>query len=182
MNSFNEDDSEGNPGVGQNWRERWLRSMTLHDQLTVDPAWTPENLLQACSEYFQWNADNPLYEERVNVFKGDVTRYRIPRVRAMSIRALALYIGVSSRMWRDWSHTAREDLRQVVEWANDVIYQQKFEAAAADMLNATLVMRDLGLADKQEVTSPDGSAKAIIQYQLPDNGRDTPADDVGQGS
>lgn len=175
-NASLETDDEGNPAVGQNWRERWLRTLSIEDRLIADLSWRPENLLTACTEYFTWVAENPLFEERVNVFKGDITRYRIPRVRAMSIRSLALYIGVSSRMWRDWSHSAREDLRPVVEWANDVIWTQKFEAAAADLINATLAMRDLGLVDKQEVTSPDGSAKLIVQYQLPENGRDTPAD------
>lgn len=161
-----EDDSA--VSINEAWSARHLRSIIPSRTVKYD---TPEQLAAAVMEYFQWNAENPLYEERVNVFKGDITRYRVQRVRAMSVRALALYIGVASRTWRDWAHTARMDLKPVVDWAEDVIYQQKFEAASADLINASIAIRDLGLADKQEVTSPDGSMTPVVQYQLPDNGR-----------
>lgn len=155
--------------ISQAWSARHLRSILPTRTVKYD---TPEQLYEAVLGYFQWNAANPLYEERVNVFKGDITRYRVQKVRAMSVRALALYIGVASRTWRDWGNTARPDLKPVVDWAEDVIYQQKFEAAAADLINPSIAIRDLGLADKQELTSPDGSMTPVVQYQLPSNGRD----------
>lgn len=155
--------------INEAWSARHLRAILPSRSVRYD---TPEQLAEAVTAYFRWNAENPLYEERVNVFKGEITRYRVQKVRAMSVRALALHIGVASRTWRDWAHTARPDLKPVVDWAEDVIYQQKFEAASADLINASIAIRDLGLADKQELTSPDGSMTPVVQYQLPNNGRD----------
>jgi len=38
-----------------------------------------------------------------------------------------------------------------------VIYRQKFEGASADMLNPNIIARDLGLADKKDLSSTDKS-------------------------
>ena len=38
----------------------------------------------------------------------------------------------------------------------EIIRTQKFAGAAADLLNANIIARDLGLADKNEVTGKDG--------------------------
>ena len=38
----------------------------------------------------------------------------------------------------------------------EIIRQQKFEGAAANLLNANIIARDLGLADKAEITGRDG--------------------------
>jgi hypothetical protein len=38
-----------------------------------------------------------------------------------------------------------------------VIYEQKFTGAAADLLNPNIIARDLGLADKQDHQSSDGT-------------------------
>jgi hypothetical protein len=68
---------------------------------------------------------------------------------------MCLHIGVSHRRWNEW-RTDRPDLRDVMEWAEDVIWQQKFSGAAAGLLNAAIVARELGLADKSELTGRDG--------------------------
>ena len=38
----------------------------------------------------------------------------------------------------------------------DAIREQKFVGAAADFLNASIISRDLGLADKREISGPNG--------------------------
>jgi hypothetical protein len=49
-----------------------------------------------------------------------------------------------------------------IERAEAVIYTWKFEGAAANLLNANLVARELGLADKAELMGRDGGP---IRYQ-----------------
>jgi hypothetical protein len=39
----------------------------------------------------------------------------------------------------------------------DAIFRQKFEGASADLLNANIIARDLGLADKKDLSSTDGT-------------------------
>lgn len=40
--------------------------------------------------------------------------------------------------------------------AEEIIRRQKFEGAAADLFNPNIIARDLGLADKSELTGKDG--------------------------
>ena len=40
----------------------------------------------------------------------------------------------------------------------DIIRTQKFEGASAELLNVSIIARDLGLADKSEHSGPNGGA------------------------
>ena len=114
------------------------------------------DLWDACAEYFEWNADNPLYEARPFAFQGSVTIARVEKMRAMTIGALCMFLDVEHRTWIGW-RTDRADLLPVMTWAENVIYRQKFEGASADMLNPNIIARDLGLADKKDLSSSDRS-------------------------
>lgn len=120
----------------------------------------PEDLEAKCLEYFQWVEDNPLKEAELVKFQGEAKEAHKPKLRAMSINALCLYIGIVERTWYLWKDTESElhrpDLIQVMQWAEGVIRAQKFEGAAADLLNANIIARDLGMADKQEHSGPNG--------------------------
>ncbi len=41
----------------------------------------------------------------------------------------------------------------VITRIKETIFTQKFEGASADLLNANIIARDLGLADKKDITS-----------------------------
>lgn len=116
----------------------------------------PEDLWEACREYFEWNADNPLQEQKLVSFQGVTSKESVSKMRAMTINALCLFIDVTHDTWIQW-RKKRPDLSEVITRAEAIIFQQKFEGASADMLNPNIIARDLGLADKKELTSPDGS-------------------------
>ena len=61
--------------------------------------------------------------------------------------------------WQDY--TEKDDFSAVTTRIEDIIYEQKFTGAAADLLNPNIIARDLGLADKKEVSGPDGDAIEI---------------------
>ncbi|WP_420959350.1 DNA-packaging protein [Brucella sp. IR073] len=111
---------------------------------------TPEALWAACCEYFEWVEANPLYEDRLVTFQGMATHEPVAKMRAMTLAGLCFFIDVSRKQWTEWRES-RPDLRDVISRVEDVIYQQKFSGAAADLLNANIISRDLGLADKQDV-------------------------------
>lgn len=115
----------------------------------------PQDLWTACCEYFEWNADNPLYEDNLVTFQGSATHEPIAKMRAMTIRALCLFLGISHRSWAEWKES-RSDLMPIIDQAEAIIYSQKFEGASAGLLNANIIARDLGLAEKQEVSGRDG--------------------------
>lgn len=121
---------------------------------------TAEKLEDACAQYFEWNERNPLYEAKLVSFQGASTIEKVPKMRAMTISAMCMFIGVTSETWKEWRRS-RADFSSVMKWAEDVIYRQKFEGASADMLNPNIIARDLGLADKKEVTG--GIALTVTQ-------------------
>lgn len=108
-----------------------------------------ELLWEACCEYFQWVEDNPLIEMRPFAYQGVVTQEPVPKMRAMTIVGLCIFLDIDEVTWRRWREV--EDFCTVVSRAEQIIYQQKFTGAAADLLNPNIIARDLGLADKQEV-------------------------------
>ena len=113
---------------------------------------SPEQLWTAACEYFQWVENNPLLEEKIFHSSGAITKDTIKKMRAMTIRAMCFFIGLSRQGWQEYSE--KPDFSDIVKEIEDVIYSQKFEGAAADLLNSNIIARELGLADKiaQETT------------------------------
>ncbi|EMJ7210428.1 DNA-packaging protein [Proteus mirabilis] len=110
---------------------------------------SPDDLWNACCEYFEWVEENPLYETKAFAFQGVVTKETLPKMRAMTLSGLCLFLDIHEDTWR--LYRAREDFIEVTTRAEKVIYDQKFSGAAADLLNANIIARDLGLKDRQEV-------------------------------
>jgi len=119
---------------------------------------SPEQLWTAACEYFQWVENNPLLEEKIFHSSGVITKNTITKMRAMTIRAMCFFIGLSRQGWQEYSE--KPDFSDIVKEIEDVIYSQKFEGAAADLLNSNIIARELGLSDKvqNEHTGANGGA------------------------
>lgn len=116
-----------------------------------------EVLLEACEEYFQWVEDNPLYESKLVSFQGESKLETIPKMRAMTIGGLCIFLNIDHSTWFEWRKS--DDFSKVVTQVEEIIKTQKFTGAAADLLNPNIIARDLGLSDKKEHdhSSKDGS-------------------------
>ena len=115
---------------------------------------TADDLWAACCEYFEWVEANPLEEQKVFHAQGVITKDTVTKMRAMTLAGLCLHMGVDRKTWaalRD-----EEDFIPVVTRAEEVIYEQKFTGASADLLNANIIARDLGLKEGHEVTGKGG--------------------------
>ena len=116
---------------------------------------SPDVLHAACMEYFEWVEENPLYEAKAFAYQGQVTVEYLPKMRAMTIAGLCLFLNIDKSTWENYR--SNPDFFRVCQEVESGIYQQKFTGASADLLNASIIARDLGLADKQDLTSSDGS-------------------------
>ena len=116
----------------------------------------PEVLRNACYEYFEWCENNPLYEEKLFHAQGIITKDTITKMRAMTLSGLCLFIDIDLGTWNNYRNN--QDFFRVTKEIEQIIYNQKFSGAAADLLNANIIARDLGLVDKQqnEHTGADG--------------------------
>lgn len=133
----------------------WRQRTTVDAMAIFNKVDGSNDLYNACVEYFKWIADNPLESEKVGFSKGKVQRAIVTHPHAMTIWGISSFIGITSRTWYEWRKN-RPDLKAVIEWAEEIIKQQKFSGAAAGLLNANIISRELGLADKhiQETVVP----------------------------
>lgn len=109
---------------------------------------TPGSLWEKAREYFQWVEDNPLKEEKV--FSSG-KRLSINRIRAMTITGFCVFAGIDRSMYA--SFLRDEAYSTVTARIADVIYTQKFEAAAAGLLETSIVSRELGLREQTDITT-----------------------------
>lgn len=113
---------------------------------------TAEELWDACTQYFDWVEQNPLIEQKVFSANEGIRYANVAKMRAMTLGGLCLYIGICILTWETY-RKERADLLAVVTRAEEIIRQQKFSGAAAELLNPNIIARDLGIVDKQDVTS-----------------------------
>jgi len=121
---------------------------------------TPDDLWSACVEYFDWIDANPLYEAKAFAFQGDVTIESLPKMRAMTVSGLCIFLDISPKTWAEYRD--RKDFTPITSRVDEIIRTQKFQGAAADLLNPNIIARDLGLADKSELTGKDGAPLTTI--------------------
>lgn len=131
----------------------------------------PQDLEDACLEYFNWVADNPLQAAQPVTFQGKGDTFAVDKMRAMTIVGMCNFIKVGRATWYAWkdvnSEKHRKDVVDIIEWAEEIIYQQKFEGAAADLLNPNIIARELGLADKSELTGKVQVTKVVREIVDP---------------
>lgn len=121
-----------------------------------DPAFSsPEQMWEDCVAYFAWCEDNPLIESKPFAFQGTAFLEQVPKMRAMTVTGLCVFLGIGRSTWEDYKK--KKDFSVIMQDVEQVIYEQKFTGAAADLLNANIIARELGLADKKDHQSTDGS-------------------------
>jgi len=123
---------------------------------------SPEELAEAIDGYFEWMEANPLHELKSWQNMGTPVGLEVPKMRAMGVASLCLHIGISRKSLINYE--ARSDeYAEIIQAARDTIFAQKFEGAAADMLNSNVIIRDLGLKERTDVTSGDDSVDTIVR-------------------
>lgn len=119
----------------------------LRSKHGADPKFSdPDKLRLACEDYFDWVIDNPLTEEKVGFYEGDPCRTDISIMRAMTIEALSVFIGIKPSTWFHWRKN-REDLSDIIAWADSVMRSYNIEGASGNMLNHNIIARYHGLND-----------------------------------
>nr|WP_321482326.1 terminase small subunit [uncultured Cohaesibacter sp.] len=113
------------------------------------PKWEdPNELWEACEEYFEWVEGNPLLAAELVKYKGKFKTAKVAKMRAMTISGLCIFLGIDVRTWP--SYREKEGFIPVVTRVEEIIREQKFTGAAAGLLETNIIARDLGLIDKTE--------------------------------
>lgn len=106
---------------------------------------SPEILWEAAKEYFMWCDNNPIMSYEWN--GKDPVKCDIEKARAYTLKGLCIFLDVNEKYFNQ-TISDKEDFSHVCTRIRDVIYTQKFELAAAGLLNPNIIARDLGLVEK----------------------------------
>jgi hypothetical protein len=127
---------------------------------------TPEQLWEAACEYFAWMESRPQLEEKYYQYKDQMIGYDVRKKRPFTLKGLLLFIDISKFIWYGYRNGKNEDYKRVCEMIDAVMFQQKFEGAVVDLFNASIIAREIGLADRQEVSGPDGGPINTVNSNL----------------
>src|SRR6478609_9286632 len=96
---------------------------------------SPDELWEACQEYFYNVEENPLIEEKAFSSKEGIQYAKLKKMRAMTIDGLCTFLDIDNTTWYDWRKDESKGLSHIVARAERIIRDQKFTGAAADLLN-----------------------------------------------
>lgn len=114
-----------------------------------DFKYTPELLDKELDKYMEWLEENPLYEEKVFAYQGQITTHNSPKMRAATIMGFCLFAGICEKTFANYRDN--KDFIQVITRIETVIKVQKFEGAAAELLNPNIIARDLALGENIDI-------------------------------
>ena len=123
------------------------------------PKYTPDKLLEKAIEYFEWVLKNPFLEEKVFVVSGMIEHDNIPKMRPYTLDGFQIFADISDDTYRNYRN--KQEYLGVCSKIDKVIRTQKFEGASSGFFNHAIIARDLGLADKKDLTSSDGSMSPV---------------------
>lgn len=127
---------------------QYWRLSSVHGRSTE---YTPEELLEKSNEYFQWCEDNPLQKEEIVKYRDHHSKDSVNLMRAFTIEGLCNFLDITVETFRQYGK--REEFIAVTTRIRQVIKNQKFEGAAAGLLQPMIIARDLGLKDQTDVTT-----------------------------
>lgn len=123
---------------------------------------SPDKLWEKACEYMMWLEENPLEEEKVFHNKGEIVKCTVNKMRASTLTGFCLFADISLETFSNYKKN--EDLFGVTKTIEDMLKTQKFEGAAAELLNPNIIARDLGLGDKLDHTTDGEKMKAVMVF------------------
>lgn len=110
---------------------------------------SPDEMLSKAYEYFAWCKDNQFAVQKPFSSQGEVIYGSEFKMRAMTQEGLCVFLNISKSTWHNYQNNP--EYLDVTGHINDIMREQKFSGAAAGLLNANIIARDLGLKDSSEI-------------------------------
>lgn len=109
---------------------------------------SPDEMWDKALEYFKWCENNAIEEGKVFNNQGEIIPAQVPHMRAMTQAGLCAFLNISISSWHNYKN--RAEFLEITSLIESVMFEQKFSGAAAGVLNASIIARDLGLVDKSQ--------------------------------
>lgn len=139
---------KGTPKMNQLWKLRLKHGRNFAIE-------SPQELWENFIEYSDWIEKNPLKEQQLIKHKITrdqeiVGRYQLSKMRAMTKDSFALACGLSGWEVINEYKKRSNDFSEVVTRIEKYIYDQKLTGAAAGLLNANIIARELSLGKEEQ--------------------------------
>lgn len=161
--------SKGAPKGNKFWQQR---SKHGRDKLFA----TPELMWEAATEYFNWCDTNPWIKFEP-IKSGDMCGQlvEIPTAIPYTMEGLCGYLDCNKAYFSqfeaaiaDKEDDISKDFSKVITRIRETLYQQKFTGASVGAFNASIIARDLGLTDKQDLTTNGKDVNNVLEIRVVD--------------
>lgn len=117
---------------------------------------SPEKMWEYFQQYADEKKNNPKYDNKANLKTGEIIP--VPRELPLSWNGFSVWlfmngIACSISHYRYNLNNGYNDFLAIVQTIDHIIYEDKFSGASAGVYNSSIIARDLGLVDKQEVSA-----------------------------
>jgi hypothetical protein len=117
---------------------------------------TPEDFWAKFVEYKEWIDANPVAITESKTRYGDDYENKEKFVpRAMTVTGFCVFAGIRRSTYYEYAN--QDGFTDICASIESVMFDQKFVGASSGLLNHSIIARELGLADKKDHTSSDGS-------------------------
>lgn len=99
-------------------------------------------------QYIEWVKSNPVDKTITTAFQGEINYKKVPHCRPMTQYGWASFLGVGLSTLKDYSK--RPEYSAIFEYFQSSMTAWNIDGATSGDLNATIVARIEGLADKKE--------------------------------
>jgi hypothetical protein len=142
-----------------NFKRLWNKNYSdlVGHKLAKNTEHTPEQVMNLVVKYFEWAENNAIKAGETASFQGRVYQDTIDKPRVFTWTALMLFCSFSSTAIVKWRKTPGFDV--VMEFADQVIKEQKYQLAANGMVNSGMIAKELGI-DKGDTINVSASAEA----------------------
>lgn len=134
-------------------------------KISKQASMTPQQVFEQAVAYFTWAESNSIKAAETASFQGEVTESKIHKVRVFTVTGMCLYLGISNKTFERWR--SMDGYRDVAEWIDSVIYEQKFQLAVNGIVNSSFIAKDIGL-DKPTTINVEANNQSVNGEQLQD--------------
>lgn len=123
---------------------------------------SPEIMQEACMEYFEETSKRKWFKaEAIKGGKEVGKTINVPTETPFSISGLCLFLGVNTRYFEQFekseTYKNNKDYSTIITRVKDIIETHQLEGAIVGAFNPNIIARKLGLTDKTDISSSDGT-------------------------
>lgn len=123
--------------------------------VAINRKYTPEEVFNFAVRYFSWAESEAIKAIETAAFQGVVSESLVHKPRVFTLTGLALFMGVNINRFARWRTEA--GYSDVMEFIDNVIYEQKYQLGVAGIINSIIVGKELGIDKPQEITISNNS-------------------------